>query len=577
MSAMKTVGFSRIEKHWTFLALSYAFYGTAQVTSSVVTSTASVPSSVFPAPAGTHIVAARRRNFWMGWARGGAPNSLIQSVPAATRRRKAIPSNGPEEHHSTKVIQQVVSVKTQQLAKKIKARLPPISPPPKDDTGFFYGLTTNMVGASTTDRPVSERKPKQPGMREAVVLTLDEIRVLREEMEALRKEVQSLKRQLTPSDIVGSPLQGELEPESLLSTEELEKLYQEMATSIEVWGARMLQEDTEDGWVEVKCNKVMRKTLNPEGTTRAYLKWMRDPRGAGCVNPKDDREYPCLKFSGVIDAPLETVCLYLSKERNLPEYNDLIESHKDLQEITPSSKVCLGQTPQILFIRPRSLVTFCQHRWLSDGSQLVLSQACRHPKRLNKQNMGVFLDSDELDDQKQPLAFALRGLNHIGPDPSDPENKTRITFLAHGNPGQDVPSWAVKTAVGALANIEPFKLFHRINLSVQKKLSKLQEELEELQSAQLVSERPDGRTTRPAGIAQLGYACFWPNGGGAVSSKKTPLSKVLELPPRPRPQPPISDEDNDEQLQDERAMGSVAAAEASTSSLKNTYSMSTST
>ncbi|KAL7572068.1 hypothetical protein ACA910_001715 [Epithemia clementina (nom. ined.)] len=508
--------------------VSYSLLSASNVASSHlgnVAATASFSSAVFPAPSGTSASqVTRRREFWMGWARGGAPNSLVHSVPAASRRT-VVSSSGS----GAPKVQHVVSIKTRQLAQQIKAKIPNITPPPKDDTGFFYGLTTNMVDSSTTGRPASEKKPRPPNMREAVVLTLDEIRILREEMEALRKEVQSLKIRLSPTDSLSVTPQKEVDTDLLLSKEELENLYMEMGHSVEVWAARVMQEGVEDGWVEVKCNKVMRKTINPDGTSRAYLKWMKDSRGAGYANPKDDREYPCLKFSGVIDAPLDIVCLYLSREQNMPEYNDLIESHTDLQEITPSAKICLGQTPQILFIRPRSLVTYCQHRWLADGSQLVVSQACRHPKKLTKRNVGLFDESDGYDEHKQPMAFALRGVNHIGPCPTDPENKTRITLVAHGNPGNDVPSWAVKTAVGALANIEPFKLFHRINVNVKQKLPELQEELDQ-RAAQLVSERPDGRTRRPAGIAQLGYACFWPNGGGLVDSKSTPLTKAFELP-----------------------------------------------
>jgi len=207
------------------------------------------------------------------------------------------------------------------------------------------------------------------------------------------------------------------------------------------------------------------------------------------------------------------VCLYLAQENNLKEYNDLVETHRDLQEITPSSKVCLGQTPQILFIKPRSLITYCQHRWLSDGSLMMLNQACRHPKKLSKENAGRFLKEDDFDDKHRPMAFALRGANYIGRDPEDPEHRTRITIIAHGNPGRDVPNWAMKTAIGALVQIEPFKLFYKINEGIKKKQPELHEELEQ---AQLVSKRPDGRTSRPAGIAQLGYACFWPQGGGTV-------------------------------------------------------------
>lgn len=94
--------------------------------------------------------------------------------------------------------------------------------------------------------------------------------------------------------------------------------------------------------------------------------------------------------------------------------------------------------------------------------------------------------------------------------PDDPE-KTRIVIIAHANPGGGVPQWAMKTAVNALAPIEPFKLFHKIDANVQQHQTQLRQRLQE---AEMVSTLPNGRSPRPAGIAQLGYACFWPEGGG---------------------------------------------------------------
>jgi hypothetical protein len=94
--------------------------------------------------------------------------------------------------------------------------------------------------------------------------------------------------------------------------------------------------------------------------------------------------------------------------------------------------------------------------------------------------------------------------------PNDPE-KTRIALVAHASPGHDVPQWACKTAVNAMAPIEPFKLFHKINENVKRNQPKLQELMSK---TEMVSSLPGGRSPRPAGIAQMGYACFWPKGGG---------------------------------------------------------------
>ena len=90
--------------------------------------------------------------------------------------------------------------------------------------------------------------------------------------------------------------------------------------------------------------------------------------------------------------------------------------------------------------------------------------------------------------------------------PDDP-NKTKFALVAHANPGGDIPHWACKTAVNAIAPIEPFKLFHKINENVKRALLQLQLERTELVGL-------PGCSGKPGGLSQMGYACFWPNGGG---------------------------------------------------------------
>jgi hypothetical protein len=104
--------------------------------------------------------------------------------------------------------------------------------------------------------------------------------------------------------------------------------------------------------------------------------------------------------------------------------------------------------------------------------------------------------------------------------PEDP-SKTRITIIAHANPGGGLPKWAAKTAVNALAPIEPFKLFHKINENVKQNQPQLRERLKE---AEMVSTMPPGRSPRPGGIAQLGYACYWPKGGGNIENNSNSQS-----------------------------------------------------
>lgn len=77
---------------------------------------------------------------------------------------------------------------------------------------------------------------------------------------------------------------------------------------------------------------------------------------------------------------------------------------------------------------------------------------------------------------------------------------------------------AVKTAVNAICPIEPFKLFHRIGENTRQ--SKPELERLKLERAEQVS--IPGRSNQPVGMAQIGFACFWPNGGGLLPSKTAP-------------------------------------------------------
>jgi hypothetical protein len=255
---------------------------------------------------------------------------------------------------------------------------------------------------------------------------------------------------------------------------------------------------------------------------------MKDSRGKHS-NPNSDQEFPCIKVFASINSPIEDVCDYLSQEEHMSEYNDLVIAHKDLENITPHSKICWSQSPPILFIKPRDFVTFCHHRWRRDGTQIIVSQACDHPDSPG---------NAEESDHHACRAYSLRGANcklfHIsydlrlprfsfsriyyyilviGRDPSDPEHKTRIAILAHADPGGNIALWAQKAAVNAVAPIEPFKLFHRINEQVQ-----IYRSTRPSQRSNFVHSL-HGHSPRPAGISQLGYACFWPQGGAKVDAQ----------------------------------------------------------
>lgn len=103
--------------------------------------------------------------------------------------------------------------------------------------------------------------------------------------------------------------------------------------------------------------------------------------------------------------------------------------------------------------------------------------------------------------------------------------KTRMAILAHADPGGGIPQWATKTAINAVAPIEPFKLFHRIDKRVAHYIENRppqQDRIDFVHSTQ-------GRSPRPAGLSQLGYCCFWPSGGGKVGHVEPVSSSTGEI------------------------------------------------
>jgi hypothetical protein len=382
---------------------------------------------------------------------------------------------------------------------------------PLSSAGLYYGLSADRIGQQYGNAGLRNQGPTNKknaslkrNVRDTMAEALEELRLMRMEMEALRRELHMMQTKVQFGE---GEVEGPAHPEGLAagatSRQKRRREFEKISNEIEKWAEEVLSEDENDGWAEVKCNKMF-QGMNRDGRTRTYLKWMKDSRGKN-ADESDQREYPCIKMYSTIDAPLEEVCLYLAQARFSGDYNELIDSHKDLEEISPHSKICHGQTPQILFLKPRDFVTFCSHRWLHDGTQVVVNQACDDP-------------TGKIQSKNRPMAYAIRGANFISRHPDYPD-KTRILMLAHGNPGRDVPMWAMKTAVNSLAPIEPFKLFHKINQGVLNNRQELENRSCWLDEAELVSS--GGMTRRPAGLAQLGYACFWPNGGGIQEGAPT--------------------------------------------------------
>jgi len=398
----------------------------------------------------------------------------------------------------------------------VKTTLPAMIQSQQPSIGFYYGITPKTYNSAVRRNASRQRRLSvSETMRDA----LEEIRMLRKEMLQLQQDMDVLLKK--SSGAVTDQRQR-------LSAQQKQKLSL-VSKQVERWAQSILSET--DDWKEVTCNKMMRGSFNKDGRTTAYIKWLKDSR-EDMADSDDETEYPCIKCYSTIDAPLEEVCMYLSQESVFEEYNDIVIKHHDIENLTPDSKICWSQSPQILFLKPRDFVTYCHHRWDEDGTQIIVNQACTHPDYPGN-------DNDDGEDGKFCRALALRGVNYIARDPTD-ATKTQITLIAHANPGGNVPQWAVKTAVNALAPIEPFKLFHKINHNVVKHQKEIRKKIAlQMEDAAVAggidnnngdddidSNVNDGPKTasrkyskKPAGMAQLGYACFWPNGGGIDDSK----------------------------------------------------------
>jgi hypothetical protein len=73
-------------------------------------------------------------------------------------------------------------------------------------------------------------------------------------------------------------------------------------------------------------------------------------------------------------------------------------------------------------------------------------------------------------------------------------NHTEFSLIAHADPGGGLPNWAVRSVVGTLVGIEPFRFFHRVTAGAKRRA-------EGLGGNQEVTPR--------VGISQMGYAGFW--------------------------------------------------------------------
>ena len=269
-------------------------------------------------------------------------------------------------------------------------------------TGFYYGIDPERMIPKNNDG--GQRKPRPPKLEDSMAVALEELKQMRLEMERMRIEMQQLKQKMVGDGDEDSSYYKDDQfsaENKAISLRKRRKEAEKLAAEIESWANTMLQEGAEDGWTPVECSKLIRASVNGMERTTAHLKWMADSR-AEKADKEDQSKHPCIKCSSTIDAPLELVCAYLSQPNTSVDYNDVVEKHKDLEEISPHAKICWSASPQILFVKPREYITFCHHRWKSDGTQVIVNQACEHPK--------YPLEKMEKEG-KSCRGYALRGAN----------------------------------------------------------------------------------------------------------------------------------------------------------------------
>lgn len=407
---------------------------------------------------------------------------------------------------------------------------------------YYYGIEGDMFQKEKqSQRPLSPQSPPSPGalspeMEEAPVenpeelieemtKSLSEFRSMTEE---LRRSLSAMEKQmsiLSQSIHLQKTLAGLADEDGELSSGDLGTAlnidakkrrralqFDSMADEVERWAMDLFEETTADGWDEVKCSKLLRNRFTNHEKVKCFLKWLPDTRDG----VENGTLYPCIKVHATINAPVEKVHAYLSNPKSIPEYNDLVVEHADVETVSSRSKITWAKCPQILFIKPRDFVTFCHLRWKRDGTQVVLNQAVDHENRPPEMEAE---EPDEKGDVKACRAYALRGANFIGK--GEGEGTTTFSLLAHADPGGDLPQWAMKTAINTLVPIEPFKLFHRIEKGANKV------DLDAMNSsgvdATFVSNGGGGIQQRlTGGLSQLGYACFWPGEGEHVNENLRP-------------------------------------------------------
>lgn len=195
----------------------------------------------------------------------GGPNFSARAQNAARRGvfsiSKSIPALSVWESHQGKCSTR----RSMEVAVKQK-RLPAAGRNLVDGSGFYYGISENTL--SKTSKPPAE---KRLSLSDSMYEALEELKTMRKEMEQMRRDMQKLRWKML--------MDGDLEDDSEEAKEKRKMLKRKrtkeadaVSKEIEKWAQQVMLETEEDGWKNVECSKMMRKSLNPDGLTTASIK-----------------------------------------------------------------------------------------------------------------------------------------------------------------------------------------------------------------------------------------------------------------------------------------------------------------
>eukprot|EP00904_Undaria_pinnatifida_P009544 jgi/Undpi1/571/HiC_scaffold_10.g04035.m1 len=174
-----------------------------------------------------------------------------------------------------------------------------------------------------------------------------------------------------------------------------------------------------EGWEHVTSKRgveVVRKFMPPP--PRSASSSARSERGV--VDEAAAAKFACVKATGTLDAEAaEVFSLFLDNER-VHEYNDNCRVVRDLERLSPDTKISWAATPKYGPFKARDFVTVVHYRTLDDGTMVVVNRAVEHPAARRG--------------KKYVRAEILIASNIMRPNREDP-TKTDFISVTHINPG----------------------------------------------------------------------------------------------------------------------------------------------